>query len=58
MAASTVLDALLGPEPPQDWPHEPGAWWTSAAVLAAMTFAFILVAVLATGRHDPGKRRR
>jgi len=58
MATSTDPDALLGPEPPQDWPHEPGAWWTSAAVLAAMTFAFILVAVLATGRHDPGKRRR
>jgi ABC-type multidrug transport system ATPase subunit len=58
MAASTDLDTLLGPEPPQDWPHEPGAWWASAAVLAAMTFAFIFAAILATGRHDPGKRRR
>lgn len=57
MAASTDLDTLLGPEPPQDWPHQPAAWWLSAAILAAMTILLIIAAILATGRHDPGKKR-
>jgi ABC-type multidrug transport system ATPase subunit/pSer/pThr/pTyr-binding forkhead associated (FHA) protein len=58
MAASTDLDALLGPEPPQDWLHQRGEWWTAAVVLVIMTTALILGAIIAAGRHDPGKRLR
>ena len=57
MAASTDLDTLLGPEPPQDWPHDASAWWLSVIVLIAMALIFIIAAIIATGRHDPGKRR-
>jgi hypothetical protein len=31
---------------------------TYAGVLATMNGAFIVAAIIATGRHDPGKRRR
>jgi ABC-type multidrug transport system ATPase subunit len=57
MAASTDLDTLLGPEPPQDWVHQSDTWWQSVMVLTAMTFIFITAAIIATGRYDPGRRR-
>lgn len=57
MAASVDLDTLLGPEPPQDWPHEPATWWQSLVVLIGMSVVLVIAAIAAAGRHDPGKRR-
>jgi ABC-type multidrug transport system ATPase subunit len=58
--ASTVgLDALLGIDPQAAiWPHVAGQWWLSLVVLVIMIFAFLLAAIAATGRHDPGKPQR
>lgn len=57
MAASTDLNVLLGPAGGgDDWPHTIGTYLTGMGVLAAMSAIFLLLAVLLTGRHDPGRR--
>ena len=57
MASSVELDLLIGDVPGSIWAHEASQWWISLGVLAAMTLIFATVAVLVTGRHDPGKKR-
>ena len=57
MASSVELDLLIGDVPGSIWAHEASQWWTSLGVLTAMTLVFATVAVLVTGRHDPGKKR-
>ena len=58
MAASVNLDQLLGPQAPGSWVHETATWWLSAGVLGLMSLLFILLAIIAVGRHDPGRTRR
>jgi hypothetical protein len=58
MASSVDLDALLGQDPSNaTWIHAPGQWLLSIAVLVVMSLVFIAIAIWATGRHDPGKKR-
>ena len=58
MASSVDLDALLGQDPSNaTWTHAPGQWLLSVAVLVVMSLVFIAIAIWATGRHDPGKKR-
>lgn len=58
MASSVDLDGLLGQDPSNGtWPHAANQWLLSVAVLGVMGVAFIAIAIWATGRHDPGKKR-
>ena len=57
MAASAGLHALLGPAGGGDeWPHTLGTYLTGLGVLGAMSVIFLVLAVVLTGRHDPGRR--
>lgn len=58
MASSVGLDGLLGNPADPTWPQESSEWWLSMAVLCAMSVVFIVVAIVVTGRHDPGRNRK
>ena len=58
MASSIGLDALLGPEASNTWPHETAQWWISMTALAVMSIAFVIATMVVTGRQDPGRRSR
>jgi hypothetical protein len=58
MASSVGLDGLLGNPDDPTWPQESSQWWLSMAVLGVMSVAFIVIAIVVTGRHDPGRNRR
>ena len=58
MASTIGLDALIGRFADPTWPQESVQWWLSMVVLALMSLLFIVAAIIVTGRHDPGRKRR
>jgi hypothetical protein len=58
MASTIGLDALLGQFTDPTWPRETAQWWLSMVVLTVMSMLFIAAAIVVTGRHDPGRKRR